>query len=335
MSTPSRAAFFGRARRVLPWLLAIGCAFAGTGHAQAQTYPSKPIRMLVGFGAGGANDLLGRVLAEKLGAALQQPVVVENVVGAGGTIAANDVARAAPDGYTLLVGSVSNVVISKAVLPSVPFDPVKSFAPVIETASVPLVLTVPASSPFGSVKDLVAAAKARPGTLNFSSGGVGTSVHLAGVLFTHLAGVDMVHVPYNGDNPAVTALLAKDVAMMFAALPSVSARLASGDLKALAVASPKRLSTLPELPTVAEAGVSGDEVVVWHGILAPAHTPRPIVARLNTELAKILAMPDVRKRLQAMGFEPAGGTPEEFAALIGRDMTKWPALVEQSGAKAK
>lgn len=291
--------------------------------------------MLVGFGAGGANDLLGRVLAERMSAVMEQPVVVENVVGAGGTIAANNVARANPDGYTLLVGSVSNVVISKVILDKVPFDPVQNFAPIIMTASVPLVLTVPAASPFHSVKDLVAAAKSRPGALNFSSGGVGTSVHLAGVLFTQLAGVNMVHIPYNGDSPALVALLAKDVSIMFAALPSVASRLSSGELKALAVASPRRLSTMPDLPTVAEAGVAGHEVVVWHGILAPAGTPRVVVAKLNAELARILAMPDVRKRMQSMGFEPAGGTPDDFAALIKTDMTKWPALVELSGAKSK
>jgi len=334
MSIGFSEAFLRSTRRALPGVFAAALALC-TGAAQAQSYPTKPIRMVVGFGAGGANDLLGRLLAERLGTVLQQPVIVENVVGAGGTIGANNVARAVPDGYTLLVGSVSNVVISKAVLPSVPFDPVKAFAPIIMTASVPLVLTVPSSSPFTSVRDVVSAAKARPGTLNFSSGGIGTSVHLAGVLFTQLAGVNMVHVPYNGDSPALMALLSKDVQMMFAALPSVSPRIASGELKALAVASPKRLSSMPDVPTVAEAGVPGHEVVVWHGILSPAGTPRPIVNRLNAELSKILAMPDVLQKMHAMGFEPAGSTSDEFAAYIEKDMAKWPALVEQSGAKQK
>jgi tripartite-type tricarboxylate transporter receptor subunit TctC len=206
---------------------------------------------------------------------------------------------------------------------------------VIMTASVPLVLVVPASSAVNSVQELLALAKSKPGSLNYSSGGIGTSVHLAGVLFNEMAGVDILHIPYNGDGPAVVALIAKDVSMMFAALPSVASRLKSGELKALGVASPRRLPSMPNLPTISEAGVPGHEVDLWHGILAPAGTPKEVIAKLHDEIAKVLALTEVEKRMHVLGFERVGSTPEEFEAAIQADMKKWPALVKRSGAQSK
>lgn len=311
----------------------IGCL--AVLNAWAEDYPSRPVKALVGFAAGGANDVLGRIIARQLTATMGQPVVVENVIGAGGTIGAATVARARPDGYTLLVASVSNVVIAPATLPNVPYDPVKDFTPIIMTASVPLLLAVPGSAPFNSVQDILALAKAKPGTLNYSSAGVGSAPHLAAALFTQLAGIDIVHIPYNGDAPALLALLSKDASMMFAAVPSIAARLKSGELKALAVASPRRLPSMPDLPTVSESGVPGHEVVVWHGILAPAGTPAEVVRKLHGEIARALALPDVQKQMQGLGFEPAGGSPEDFAAFLKADVAKWTAVVKRSGGSAK
>ncbi len=311
----------------------IGCLPAH--HACAEDYPARPVKALVGFTAGGANDVLGRIIARQLTAAMGQPVVVENVTGAGGTIGAAAVARARPDGYTLLVASVSNVVIAPATLPNVPYDPVKDFAPVIMTASVPLLLAVPGASPFNSVQDILALAKAKPGSLNYSSAGVGSAPHLAAALFTQLAGVDIVHIPYSGDAPALLALLSRDAAMMFAAVPSILGRIKSGELKALAVASPRRLPSMPDLPTVSESGVPGHEVVVWHGILAPAGTPADVVKKLHGEISRALALPEVQKQMQGLGFEPAGGSSEEFAAFLKADVAKWTAVVRRSGAPSR
>src|ERR1700761_915885 len=236
-------------RRTL--LFGMSC-FAGVIAAQrvqAEAYPSRPIHLIVGFAAGGANDVLARILGDKLGGILGQPVVVEDRGGAAGTIGAGAVARASPDGYMLLSASVSNIVLAKSIVPNVPYDALTDFTPIIHAASVPLVLVVPEASPFRSVADLVAAAKAKPGVLNFSSGGVGTSVHLAGALFNSAAGIDVVHIPFNGDGPAVVALLANDVSMMFAAQPSVASFIQSDKLRPLAVASAKRLASLPNVPT--------------------------------------------------------------------------------------
>ena len=313
---------------------AASIGFLPVPNASSEDYPARPVKALVGFPAGGANDVLGRIIARQLTTAMGQPVVVENVIGAGGTIGAATVARARPDGYTLLVASVSNVVIAPATLPNVPYDPVKDFTPVIMTASVPLFLATPGSSPFSSVQDILAFARAKPGALNYSSAGVGSAPHLAAALFTQLAGVDMVHIPYNGDAPALLALLSKDAAMMFAAVPSIAGRLKSGELKALAVASPRRLSSMPDLPTVSESGVPGHEVVVWHGILAPAGTPAAVVRKLHGEIARALALPDVQKQMQGLGFEPAGGSPEDFAAFLKADVAKWTGVIRRSGAPA-
>ena len=322
---------------LLAALSAAGIGCMPVFNAWAEEYPARPVKALVGFPAGGANDVLGRIIARQLTTAMGQPVVVENVTGAGGTIGAAMVARARPDGYTLLVASVSNVVIAPATLPNVPYDPVKDFTPVIMTASVPLLLAVPGSSPFNSVQDILALARAKPGALNYSSAGIGSAPHLAAALFTQLADLDIVHIPYSGDAPALLALLSKDAAMMFAAAPSIAGRLKSGELKALAVASLRRLPLMPDLPTVSESGVPGHEVVVWHGILAPAGTSADVVRKLHGEIARILALPDVQKQMQGLGFEPApaGGSPEDFAAFLKADVAKWTAMVRRSGAPAK
>jgi tripartite-type tricarboxylate transporter receptor subunit TctC len=295
--------------------------------AQADDYPSRTIHLVVGFAPGGANDVLARLLADKLGVILGQPVVVDNRGGAAGTIGASAVARANPDGYTLMSASVSNVVLAKSIIPNVSYDPLVDFVPIIQTASVPLVLVVPKSSPFQTMADLITQAKAKPGMLNFASGGVGTSVHLAGVLFNKTAGIDMLHIPYNGDGPAVVALLANDASMMFGARPSVAPFLQSGNLRPLAVATAQRLSSMPKVPTIAEAGIPGFEVNVWHGLFAPANTPRAIIDKLHDAVAKILVMADVQERMANIGFEAGGGSPDDLTKLIESDVKKWPPII--------
>ena len=315
-------------RRAL--LFGLSCAagvIVTARRVQAEAYPGRPIHLIVGFAAGGANDVLARLLGDKLTGILGQPVVVENRGGAAGTIGAGAVARANPDGYMLLSASVSNIVLAKSIVPNVPYDPLTDFSPIIHTASVPLILVVPESSPFHSVADIVAAAKAKPGALNFASGGVGTSVHLAGVLFNNAAGIDMVHIPYNGDGPAVVALLANNVSMMFGAQPSIASFIQSGQLRPLAVASAKRLASLPDVPTIAEAGLPGFEVDVWHGLFAPPNTSPDIIIKLHDAVAQILKMPDVREKMVNAGFEPAGGSSDDFSKLIAADAKKWPPVI--------
>ncbi|HZQ60816.1 MAG TPA: tripartite tricarboxylate transporter substrate binding protein [Casimicrobiaceae bacterium] len=307
------------------------CAFSAAAGAQA--YPTKPIRFIVGFAPGGSADVMSRVIGQKLTETLGQAVITENKPGAAGTLGADLVARAAPDGYTLLVGSVSNVVISASTLPKLPFDPVKDFAPITLTASIPLVLVVNPGLPVKSVQELIAYAKANPGRLNFASGGNGVSNHLAGELFNRMAGVDMVHVPYKGDGPGVAAVLAGEAQLMFATVSTAMPHVQSGRLRALAVGTPHRLAALPDLPTIDEAGVAGYEVNVWNGILAPAGTPKEIVNKLHAEITKVLQLPDVKARLAGLGFEIVASTPEQLGAVIRADMAKWPKIAKESGAK--
>jgi tripartite-type tricarboxylate transporter receptor subunit TctC len=326
---------FARTAVIIAWCVAAGAMATAGATAQAGTYPSTTIHLIVGFAPGGASDVLARLLADKLTVILGQPVIVENRGGAAGTIGAGAVSRANPDGYTLLSASVSNIVLAKSIIPNVPYDPLSGFTPIILTASAPLILVVPKSSPFGSVADLVAAAKAKPGTLNFSSGGVGTSVHLAGALFNQMAGVDILHIPFNGDAPAVVALLANSVSMTFAAGPSVISLLQSGDLRPLAVAAARRLSSMPNVPTIAEAGIPGFEVNVWHGLFAPPNTPKTVVDKLHDAVAKIQTMPDVQQTLANIGFEPGGGSTDDLNRLIGADVKKWPPIIAAAVSAGK
>ena len=311
----------------------IAAASAQPAGILAQAYPAKPIRVLVGFPAGGTSDILARVVAQKLTEAWGQQVVIDNRPGAGGNIATELAAKAVADGYTLLVSPGSTLTSNPAVYSKVPFDPVKDFAPVTIIAGVPNALVVHPSLPVKNVKELIALAKSRPGQLAYASTGAGQSTHLSAELFKLMAGVNLIHVPYKGSAPALTDIVAGQVSVMFDNMPSCLPFIKSGRLRPLAVTSARRSAALPALPTVAEAGLPGFEVTVWFAVLAPAATPREIVNRLNAEIVSALKTPDMRERLAQQGAEPMGNTPEEFAAVIKRDLAKWAKVVRDAGIK--
>jgi tripartite-type tricarboxylate transporter receptor subunit TctC len=302
------------------------------GAASAQAYPDKPIRMVVPFPAGGTTDILARATAQKLSESLGQQVIVDNKPGAGGNIGAQEVARSTPDGYTLVMGTVGTHAINPSLYKKMPYDHVKDFVPVSLVASVPNLLVVHPSVPVNSVKELIAHAKANPGKLNFASSGNGTSIHLSGELFKTMTGVQMTHVPYKGSAPAVTDLLGGQVQLMFDNMPSALPHAKAGKLKPLAVTSAKRFPGTPEIPTIAESGVPGYEASSWFGVLAPAGTPKEIVNKLSTEIAKALKTPEMKKKLEEQGAEAVGSTPEEFAAHIKAETAKWAKVVKESGA---
>ena len=302
--------------------------------AQAQTYPSKPVKIIAGFPPGGAADLLARVVADKLSALLGQTFVVENRPGAGGTIGADAVAKAAPDGYTLLLGAAASQTIAPAIYKSLPYDAAKDFKPVALVATIPVTLVVHPSVAANNVRELVAVMKAASAPMQYASSGSGAIPHLAGELFQLSQGVKLVHVPYKGAPLAMSDLLSGRVQLMFDNLPTVLAHIRSGKLRALAVAGTKRARALPDLPTLAEAGIPNAEVGSWFGVLAPAGTPEAIVGALTREIGKALAADDAKGRLDAMGAEPTYLTPEEFARLIRADTEKWARLVKATGAQA-
>ncbi|MEO8675947.1 MAG: tripartite tricarboxylate transporter substrate binding protein [Casimicrobiaceae bacterium] len=301
--------------------------------ASAQTYPAKPIRLVVPFPPGGATDILARDVAQKLTEAWGQQVIVDNRPGAGGNIGSELVAKAAPDGYTLEMGTVGTHAINASLYAKMPYDHVKDFAPVILVAGVPNVLVVNPALPANSVAELIAYAKANPGKLNFASSGNGTSIHLSGELFKFMAGVQMTHVPYKGSAPALQDLLGGQVQLMFDNLPPSLPQIKAGKLRALAVTSLTRAPALPDVPTMAEAGLPGFEASSWFGVLAPAGTPPAIVTKLNAEIAKWLATPEAKERLSKQGANAAGGTPEDFAKHIAAETAKWAKVVKDSGAK--
>ncbi|BDB25563.1 tripartite tricarboxylate transporter substrate binding protein [Cupriavidus sp. P-10] len=326
-------------RRVVALLLSASLgAIAAPAALAADPYPSKPIRLVVPFAAGGTTDILARAVAAELAKLPGWNVVVDNKPGAGGNIGADIVAKAAPDGYTLLMGTVGTHGINQSLYGKLPFDPIKDFAPITEVAAVPNVLVVnPAfaqQNKIDSVKDLIAYARAHPGKLNMASSGNGTSIHLAGELFKTQTKTFMVHFPYKGSGPALTDLTGGTMQVMFDNLPSSMALIKAGKLKALAVTSAKPSPALPGVPTIAQAaGLPQYEASSWFGMLAPAGTPPEIVHRIQQEVAKALGAPAVRERLQAQGAEPVGNTPEQFAALIRAETTKWAKVVKDSGAK--
>jgi tripartite-type tricarboxylate transporter receptor subunit TctC len=301
--------------------------------ASAQTYPVKPIRIVVPFPPGGATDILARDVAQKLTEAWGQQVIVDNRPGAGGNIGSELVAHSAPDGYTLEMGTVGTHAINASLYAKMPYDHVKDFAPVILVAGVPNVLVVNNAVPANSVAELIAYAKANPGKLNFASSGNGTSIHLSGELFKVMAGVQMTHIPYKGSAPALQDLLGGQVQLMFDNLPPSLPQIKAGKVRALAVTSLTRAPALPDVPTVAESGLPGFEASSWFGILAPAGTPPAIVAKLNAEIAKWLATPEAKEQLAKQGANAAGGTPEEFAKHIAAETAKWAKVVKDSGAK--
>jgi tripartite-type tricarboxylate transporter receptor subunit TctC len=319
-------------RMIAALTIALVASIAAPAGAQP-TYPTHPVRLVVPFPAGGTTDILARAVAQKLSEAWNQQVIVDNRPGAGGNIGTELVAKAAPDGYTLLMGTVGTHAINASLYSHLPYDHVKDFAPVILVAGVPNVLVVDPSLPVDSVRDLIAYAKANPGKLNFASSGSGTSIHLSGELFKVMTGVQMTHVPYKGSAPALTDLMGGQVQLMFDNLPSSLAFIKAGKLRALAVTSATRASALPDVPTIQEAGVPGFEAASWFGVLAPAGTPREVIARINGEVAKWLASAEAREKLASQGAIAAGGTPDDFARHIGAETAKWAKVVKASGAK--
>ncbi|HVQ61350.1 MAG TPA: tripartite tricarboxylate transporter substrate binding protein [Burkholderiales bacterium] len=313
-------------------LLAAACAATAT---HADVYPSKPIRFVVAFPPGGGTDIIARSIAQKLGERLEQQIVVDNRPGAGGNIGTDIVAKSAPDGYTMLMGSAGPLAINASLFAAMPFDPVRDLAPVTLAASTPNVLVVHPSLKATTVKDLVALARAHPGEINFASSGHGTPAHLAGELFNSMAGVKLVHVPYKGASPALADLLGGQVQVMFSTMPPALPHVKEGKLRALAVTSLKRSPAMPGLPTLDEAALPGFEANTWHGVVLPAGAQSAIIARLNREIVAILHMPEVVERLSNQGAEPVGSTPEEFAAYIKSETVKWARVVRESGAKAE
>jgi tripartite-type tricarboxylate transporter receptor subunit TctC len=300
--------------------------------AFGQDWPSRPIRFILPFPPGGGTDILGRLIAERLSANLGQPVVTENRGGAGGNVGAEAAARSAPDGYTIVLVAPS-LAISPTLYSKLNYDPVKDFAPVSLVATVPNVMITQPSLP-GQLTEFIAFAKGKPGALNFGSGGAGTSNHLAGELFNIVTGTKLVHIPYKGVNLAMQDVLAGNVHLVFIGIPAAAPHIKAGKLRALAVVSPQRSAALPEVPTVAEAGLRDFEVTTWYGVLAPAGTPRNVITRLNGELVKIMHSPELREKLAATGTDPLTSTPEEFAAYIQREIAKWGDVIRKAGVKA-
>ena len=315
--------------RIALTILALGLASV----AQAQDYPSRPITLLVPAAPGGGNDVVARVIADKLGQLLGQPVIVENRGGAGGTFAARQVAKSAPDGYTIGLGNPATLAIAPTTLPNVGYDPRTDFAPVGLIASSPHLVMVYPGLPAHTLKELIALAKADPGSLTFASGGAGSPTHLGPELLAVMAGIKIRHVPYKGTGPALADLVGGHVQIAFSSVPAALGLVRDGQVRALAITSATRSSLFPDVPTVAEAGVPGYESAQRYGIIAPAHTPRPIIDKLNAALREALASPEVKARLAAEGAEPLTSSPEEYAADIDREETKWSKIIKQLAAK--
>lgn len=299
-----------------------------------QSYPNKPIRMVCPFPPGGTTDLVARTVAQKLSEAWGQQVVVDNRSGAGGLIGTEMVAKAAPDGYTILLGSITTHAVNPALYKKLNFDPLKDFYPVSLIVSSPQLLAVHPSVPVKSVKELIALAKEKPGRLNYGSAGTGTSPHLTFELFKSTAGIDIVHIPYKGTGPAITDLVGGQVQMMITGVVALMPHVKSGKLRGIAVTSSRRTTALPDIPTVSESGVPNFDVSSWFGVFLPAGTPKPIVARLNGEIRKILELAEVRKRLIDQGADPASDTPEQFAAYVKSEMARWGKVVRDTGIRA-
>lgn len=296
-----------------------------------QAYPSRPIKIVVGYAPGGSADIAARLAAEKLGLELKQPVIVENRPGAGGNIGAEVVAHAAPDGYTLLMASTAQIVINPSLYKKMSFSPAKDLAPVTLMQNEHNLMVVTPSIPAKTLKEFIAYAKANPTAVTFASPGQGTPAHMAGELMNQAAGLKMLHVPYKGTSAAVSDLLAGHVTMAIDNMPALLPQVKAGKIRALAVASERRATAAPDIPTMNEAGLAGYVVPAWKGLLAPAGTPRPIIDKLHAAMLKMLAMPDVQRRMIDLGAEPAGGTPEKFGELIKADTARWAAVVKSTG----
>ena len=312
-------------------------SIAWSGHALAQTsaatFPDKPLKIVVTFTTGGAPDILARIIGERLTAAWGQPVIVDNKPGAGGNVGADFVAKSAPDGYTLVVGTVGTHSINPALYAKMPYDAVKDFTPITLIATTPNMLVVNNDVPAKNLKDFIALGK-KEGKMTFASSGSGTSIHVSGELFKTMTGIDMVHIPYKGRATAIPDLLGGRVTMMFDNMPSSLALVREGKLRALGVTSSTRSPAAPDIPTIAESGLPGFDAVSWFALFAPANTPKPIIDKLQTEVRRILKTPEVSKKLADNGLDPVGGTSEELAAYQKAEITKWAKVVKDSGAKA-
>ena len=312
-------------------ITAVAAAISASA-AHAQTYPAKPIRLVVGFPAGGPTDIVSRTLAPKLNEALGQTVVVDNRAGAGGVIATEQVAKAPPDGYTLLMGTIGGIAVSMSLHPNRGYDTLRDLAPITQAVTVTNLLVVHPTVPAKSVKELLAMARSKPGRLNYASSGNGTVTHLAGELLKLMGKVDIVHVPFKGGAPALTALISGEVDMSYENSLVVTPHVKAGKVKALAVTGAKRSQLMPELPTIAET-LPGYNASGWYGVFAPAATPKSVIARVHAESAKALRMPDVVRTLSSQGAEPVGNTPEEFAAFVRSEIAKWANLVKVAKMK--
>jgi len=300
------------------------------GTASAQSYPTKPVRMVVGFAPGGGTDLMARVIGQKLSEYWGQQIIVENRPGATGVIGAEAIAKSAPDGYNLLMGHVNSNAIAPNLFRKMPYDAAKDFATVMYVGYVPNILAVPPTLPAKSVKELIALAQSKPGKLSFASSGVGSTQHLAGEMFKLLTKVEMVHVPYKGSGQAITDLLAGTVSMNFDTMPPVIEHIKNGRLRALAISTPKRHPQLPDVPTFVESGILGFEVTNWYGMFAPAGTPRDIVLKVNADSNRAMQSPDAKERLQKAGTELGGGTPEEFETFLRAEQAKYAKLIRDA-----
>lgn len=313
--------------------LFVAILIATLGHAGAQTYPSKPIRLIVGFAPGGASDLLARLLAQRLGDALHQPVVVDNRASAGGIVGSDLVAKSTPDGHTLLLGSAAAFAITPHVAKLLPYDTRRDFAPISMFANLTFVLLVSAKVPAQSVKELIALARTRPGKLNIGSAGNGTTTHMVGALFGHMAKIDLVHVPYKGAGPAMVDLLSGQLDVLFDAAITAVPQLSSGKVRAVAVSSSKRSALLPDVPTVSEAGVPGYTASSWFAIFGPARMPRPVIDKLNREIAAVMSQTDMKQQLAARGAEPWTTSPEELGRFVASESDRYGKLIKATGMK--
>ncbi len=320
--------------RLCFWLCVFALLTVAPQGAFAQDYPTKPIRLLVPYSAGGASDIMARTIAQQLAENLGQQVVVENRLGAGGDIAADAVAKAEPNGYTLLFGATGPLAINPSLKGKLPYDPLKDFAPIGLVGIVPVVMVVPVSLPVYSIKDLIALAKSKPGQLNYGSAGVGGATHLTMEMFKSRAGIDIVHVPYKGNAAVVVDLIAGNVHAMLDGWATTEPYVKSGKLRFLGVATSSRSPSNPQVPTIAESGFPGFEGAPWYGLLAPAGTPREIINKLSTELAKVMTLPKIRERFVSLRMDPLTSSPEQFETYIRSENIKWAKIVRDSGAKA-
>ena len=314
-------------------ILCVFIALCSYTPAQAQNYPLKPVRIVLPYPAGGSSDAIVRAISQKLSAALGQPIVIDNRAGAGGSVGTENVARSQPDGYTLLIGTSGTHGINPSLYARLPYDPVKDFSPISLVTLGMNVLVVHPSVPAKSTRELITLAKSRPGKLNFSSAGNGATSHLAGEMLKMLAGINIVHVPFKGAEPAITSLISGEVDLAILNIPALLPQIRANKLRALAVASTKRSSSLPDLPTLIETGLADFDASSWNGLFAPAATPRDVVARLNTEVTRIVRLPDVVALLSSYGTEPAGNTAEQFEAFVKSEISRWAKVVKASGAR--